>query len=460
MTDYFDRLERELRAAVPRVAGPPGALWRARARIGRTGSWLARMRPRLATLGAVMGVGVTLAVAAVALVLLGHGQRPTTAGSSPRPKSETAISAPAHGVPLRRLLAAYAVLRRPQTAADRVWRSAASTRSVPSLTRLVRRLSNGDRLFVTVNRDLAGGFGAWIWLVPRTGQISGIETTTLRNFQPSPFLNPLPGPVFAWVAGLVPDGVSHVRWTFDCRFDSSPCESHVVSVAAQSSLAVVQEPSSWCSAGACPTVDASVWYGRDGRVISRWSASAARAPAAHARTPALPPGRTAEVLRGDGIAGARFGARQQALIRALTPLLGAPTRLHRAGGLCGVTYGPAWTGPRFAADLDTYFEHGRFSGYEYGNVNAAGSQTLLRAGTRLGTRLGLVPGLTVVQAAHLYGRAFRRSAAQGGSWSARGVGGSVFGYLLVNPRTGRILSDSNRIASIAAGKLGCPAMTP
>lgn len=461
MTDYFDRLERELRAAVPRVAGSSGAVLGPRPRHGQSGSWLRRMRPRMATFGTAAGVGVALAVAAVALILLGHGHRPTTAISPPRPQPATGSAAPVQGGSLRRLLASYAVLRRPQTAADRAWRPPAEASSpvVRRLTRLVRRFSNGDRLFVTVNRT-AGGFGAWVWVVPRAGQISGAGTPTLRDFQPTPLLNSLPGAVFAWVAALVPDGVSHVRWTFDCRFDRAPCQSRVVSVPAQSSVAVVQEPSTWCSAGACPSVDASVWYGRHGRVVSRWTASAQHTHPAAVRTPALPPGKTVEALRGDGIAGVRFGARQPELIRALTSLLGAPTRLHRAGGLCGVTFGPAWTGPRFAADLVTYFEHGRFSGYQYGNVNAAGSQKLLRAGMRLGTGQGLVPGLTAAQAAQLYGRAFRRSAAQGGSWSAHGLGGSVFGYLLVNPRTGRILSDSNRIASIAAGKLGCPAMTP
>ncbi|HLH66414.1 MAG TPA: hypothetical protein VKV27_11985 [Solirubrobacteraceae bacterium] len=173
-----------------------------------------------------------------------------------------------------------------------------------------------------------------------------------------------------------------------------------------------------------------------------------------------PGARTLRVLLGDGIGPARFGERQAAVIVALGPLLGAPTELHTVGGGCGVDHGVAWTGRRFAADLVAYFDQGRFSGYQYGNVNEPAPVRLLRSGLRLASARGLLPGLTVVQAARIYGRAFRRSAEQGGSWSVRTSTGRLFGYLMVDSRTGRILSPRNRIASIDAGHVGCPALTP
>jgi hypothetical protein len=54
----------------------------------------------------------------------------------------------------------------------------------------------------------------------------------------------------------------------------------------------------------------------------------------------------------------------------------------------------------------------------------------------------------------------RRSAAHGGSWKARTVGGEVAGFIVLNPRTGRVLSDTNLVATIDAGDVGCPALSP
>lgn len=67
MSTYFDELERELRAAVPRVAVARGAARRGNRR---------RVRASLSGLVPAAGVAVALAVAVLALVLVGRHGRP------------------------------------------------------------------------------------------------------------------------------------------------------------------------------------------------------------------------------------------------------------------------------------------------------------------------------------------------------------------------------------------------
>src|SRR5579875_1082991 len=134
MTDYFDALEAELRAAVPRVATASGR--------GR------RPRP-LRALVPALAVGVALAVAAAAVALLGHMPRPQPSGPGRQ------ASGPSAPYPtLVQLVANFGVLRHAQTAADRSWRQAAQADG-PLLARYTRqaaRLGNGERVFLTVSR--------------------------------------------------------------------------------------------------------------------------------------------------------------------------------------------------------------------------------------------------------------------------------------------------------------------
>jgi hypothetical protein len=73
------------------------------------------------------------------------------------------------------------------------------------------------------------------------------------------------------------------------------------------------------------------------------------------------------------------------------------------------------------------------------------------------TAAGLRIGATLAQAQQIYGSAFQTSLAQGGSWSVSTTGGELIGYLSAEPNEP---GTAPTIASIEAGSVGCPAMTP
>ena len=112
--DYFDALESELREAVPRAARNRGGLGRRR--------WL----PSRTVVAATLSVATTVAVAAVAIVLLGHHRASAPRASVPQERRRqpgVQVSGGSLGsIPtLAQLRDNFAVLRRPQTAADRTF---------------------------------------------------------------------------------------------------------------------------------------------------------------------------------------------------------------------------------------------------------------------------------------------------------------------------------------------------
>lgn len=135
------------------------------------------------------------------------------------------------------------------------------------------------------------------------------------------------------------------------------------------------------------------------------------------------------VLSARGIGSVAVGRHFDRTVVAVANLLGVWGHRTAARG-CGVE----WT-ERLLDGLDLFTGRGRFVGYEY-------------RGRFLTTTAGLRVGDTVARARRLYGRVFKTSAAQGGSWSADGL----IGYLS-SPNGGRI-------ASIDAGNVGCAALTP
>ncbi|MGH2859672.1 MAG: hypothetical protein ACRDMJ_19530 [Solirubrobacteraceae bacterium] len=432
--DYFDRLEAELRAAVPRAAG------RSRVRV------LVRVRPlprfSPAPLGLAAAVAVAVIVVVGAIALLGHGRSPT-----PAPTQPAGPTAPATGAypTFKQLKDNFAVLRRPQAAADRSWRPTSQLRprgTLPSLTRLVRRLPAGARVFVTVIREPAGGYTPELWLVEANGNAAGQSAEGLGARQPSPFLSGIPGRSFATLIGLMPDGVARARWTLECDGPGVACGSHVLTVPVRDNVAVAEQPSAWCTAGgACPDVVATTSYGRSGQIVARWPATA---------TPVDAP----RVLRADGIARARFGERRAVVLAALVPMLGPPTQAGATHGDCGIDQALSWAGGRLATVLSVYISHGRFVGYQYSGPK------LRRSALGFATLSGLMPGDTAARARRIYGKAFKLSFAQGGSYSLRTRQGTLVGYLRVTSRKGNIRSDRNQIGTIDAGHVGCPAMTP
>ena len=155
-------------------------------------------------------------------------------------------------------------------------------------------------------------------------------------------------------------------------------------------------------------------------------------------------------LLGNGVAGVRFGQREVPTIAALDQLLGSPTKgpVDDTGD-CTIDAAEQWT------TLTAYFDAGRFVGYSTNSTVVVSGEPL--AHQSLVTAQGMRVGDTVTQASAIYGAAFTTSLAQGGSWSVATPGGTLDGYLSGEPNQP---GPPPTIASIEAGSVGCPAMSP
>jgi hypothetical protein len=137
-------------------------------------------------------------------------------------------------------------------------------------------------------------------------------------------------------------------------------------------------------------------------------------------------------------------------------LLGPPADAHVRTGGCGIDHESVWTSRAVAEPLTIYERQGRFVGYEYGApVSEIG---LMRGpGAVLVTPRGLTLAATVAMARRSYGTNFVTSAAGGGTWHARGQGGTLRGLVLPITYPLRVVTARNPIATISAGITGCPA---
>jgi hypothetical protein len=172
---------------------------------------------RLAALALVAAIAI-----AVAVVVMWPGGQRTTELARPPALRTTTISIPATtGAPqpapapdLAALVANLAVLRRPQTAADRGL-PAADAEPVgpgqydPSYTRLVAR-PPGATIYLAVDRapGSAGGDAVFPVIVMPTGAETQPGQPAARLYSPSNVLFGI------YVVEIVPDGVVEVRWRF------------------------------------------------------------------------------------------------------------------------------------------------------------------------------------------------------------------------------------------------------
>jgi hypothetical protein len=222
MSDYIRDLEAELVRA-------------GRERQRRRGGYLRGSVSRITFGGALTGVGAFagIAVAILAILLLGHA-RPG------RPPVEGAPGIPASA---RSLVAQMAVLRRPQTAADRFNPAALlgtqtvsgghGDRIAPGLTRLLAALpaprsagasGRQERVFLIVGvprstagrrRSRARAFASIAAVDTRGGTGSaGPAPTAIFYTAVSAF----PGLGGSYDTTVVPDGVMRVRWDFDGQY--------------------------------------------------------------------------------------------------------------------------------------------------------------------------------------------------------------------------------------------------
>jgi hypothetical protein len=151
-----------------------------------------------------------------------------------------------------------------------------------------------------------------------------------------------------------------------------------------------------------------------------------------------------KVLHARRIAGVGFGMRPAAAIHALDRLLRhQPTERLHVFHACGIDRAIGWPG------LVVFVRRNRFVGYSY--RPAYGSRHV----PILASARGLRVGDTLATAKLLYGRDFHSSRQHGGSWWARTPDGRLEGLASGWPQ-----GPLGSVATIAAGDVGCPAVTP
>jgi RNA polymerase sigma factor (sigma-70 family) len=258
--------------------------------------------------------------------------------------------------------------------------------------------------------------------------------------------------------------VSTVHWTFSCvhgrRAGACPRPATATDNVLDNVAAAVVNPTRH---GALGVISAS-WFDQAAHAVASFSSVDDQTTIRFG-----PRGivlRSRLVLNTDGLGPIRFGAFLGPLERLLFPMLGRPDGGYRATlDECGIDHALTWpillnpsTGrPERGEELTVLFHRGRFVGYRYGGY--ALPPDAARSYLRAATATGLVIGDTLAIGQRLYGRAFRISAAQGGTWQARTPHGTLTGYASDHPEVGDV-SPSSRVASIDAGDVGCPAVSP
>lgn len=201
MSDFFDRLEGELRQAVRRGAvGNQARGWR---------GWRASAGWAPIAAGAAVVVAVVIVIAAVGTVHRGGG------GLSTIPSGA------------RGLMARFAVLRRPQTAADRAYPTSLLApltgrdlrglhlTIVPSLIR-VAPAPRGVRVVLFVARTTSDRplVGSRITRSALGYHLEAIAFVSARGRARGALMGGLPSTINGIEVGVVPDGIARVRWTF------------------------------------------------------------------------------------------------------------------------------------------------------------------------------------------------------------------------------------------------------
>ncbi|HWF73263.1 MAG TPA: hypothetical protein VG186_07960 [Solirubrobacteraceae bacterium] len=441
-----------------------------------------RVRYSLGVLAVAAATVLSLAIAVGALVLIGHrGPSPQAARHANRP------GGPERAPTLAQLEANFAVLRRPQTAADRAARlicsRPCSEHAIPSLTRLARTLPDGSRVFLSVWRlrtsELHQPPGSYVLreiVVPRhraaiiaAASIPDVPFVVGGNFYGLPSAN-VSSNAPLWTA-VVPDHVTSVRWTFSCRRGGvpQPCRGRAASslmaaeVTVSDNVAAARIPGTGRGhAGATFTE----WLDTYGREIASFSGAGGGTTFPMLEKSLTARSRLRVTLTAAGLGGIRFGASPARLQQFLDPQLGPANGGYQTVRSCRVDRVLSWpilvdpaTGLARTEELELFFGHGHFVGYQYG-----GSVLAKRGGGRhlrfhAVTAGGLALGDSIRVARGIYGRAFQTSEAQGGSWQVHTAQGTLRGYAY-DPSTYGHVSSRSLVASIDAGDVGCPSVTP
>jgi len=380
---------------------------------------------------------------------------------------------------LHQLLANFAVLRRPQSGADRSWRPqcscAGSATQLFKLTRFAVTLRHGYRVFLDVERFLQGGqlntaAGSYMMnldIVDRYGNTDSTSFGANTQYTVSPLSTQRPGPAAAKSAGgagyasVVPDGVTKVSWTLGCpRGRRSPDGSKGTGLVTVSVPVVDNVAAAWLSRAAaseCPGTTRVSWIGTDGRVLVTFARSG------NLTAPPFVKGRlghgTHPVLTSSGIGGAHIGANAATALRAINNQFGSPADSNVLVPGCSSYRETVWTSPGVAEPLTAYTLNGRFVGYQYG----AGSPGLTGPGpgATLATAGGLSLGDKVRAARTIYPAGFTTEASRYvGYWTGVSNGSRFYGAATPDRYPARSVDPGDEISTIAAGGFPECASTP
>lgn len=289
--------------------------------------------------------------------------------------------------------------------------------------------------------DIGGIFGGGVWISEATGMMGYVERLATDSLKPTSFAGAQPHPGITAPPSIFGTSAISARVLDGVLWVTQPAGGPQRNYCGDPRTGRSRAPLVLGADALVLSVDAgSVYYVPD---ASRPTSQDLDRAAIDRRCYSV-----RDALGGDGIDDAGFGRRPSAVTRLLDGLLDrTPSHSYHPYNVCQVDHAIQWPG------LSAFFEHDRFVGYAYASTAAAASA----AGEPvLATARGLRVGDTLTRARQLYGRAFQTSAAQGGSWAVHTPEGRLYGYMTGPPIEGPDI----KTASIDAGYVGCPAVTP
>jgi hypothetical protein len=368
---------------------------------------------------------------------------------------------------LSQLMANFAVLRRPQSAADRSWHPqcdcAGSATQLGQLTRFAAKLPHGFRVFLDVERFIAGGqlntpAGSYMLnldLVDRYGNTDSTSFGPNTQYTVNPLSTARPGPPSArptggaGLASVVPDGVAKVSWTFGCPRGSRAPDGVKAGLSATVIVPVVNNVAATWLAKApadCPGATKVVWLRADGQTVTSFHSGR------NLLAPPFVKGRlghgTARLLTSSGIGTTHIGTSSTNALASLNKQFGSPADSNVLVHGCATDRETVWTSPAVAVPLTVFTDQGRFIGYQYGGSNDPGEGP----GDVLETRGGLTLGseIRTVRAIYPHGYA-SQSSSNVGYWTVSSAGSRFYGSATPDRYPGHAVASGDQISTISAG---------
>jgi hypothetical protein len=444
-----------------------------RRRLERSQFGLGGIAAMLATVSAAV-------IAVVALALVHH----RTAVSHPGTKGPKATATTATGrtcsgpLTVAQLEKDFAVLARPQSAADRSWQQPVIPSAfpyekllggVPGSTRLATTLTDGSEVFLTIERFVwtdqgnirhphdCYGHDLLVSLVAGGRAVGHFEWGSVASPGGTDANMPLDSSVSAatWVT-LVSNQVRSVRWVFPRQNQN---RTHLfpraltVTVPVSGNVAAARVPR---NQGFYPYSVA--WLGAQGQVVvSKVYGSelgVSQPTQVLPKQAKITSGPVRDLLGANGIADVSFGASQASIEARLEQLYGRPDGPARAlRHFCGADHVIEW------GALGVLFDHSQFVGYAYPSSVYFSPQIEYADIPILATTGAVRVGEPVADVEQAYGSKFHSTTSREGyaTWSLSASGGQLKGV------TQRIRTSSGArvvvIGSIDAGLPGCPLLT-